>query len=205
MNCGHVCARIFGGVAILVAVWCMLLIFYCLDEDMQKYKWSKWWSVGTVIGLLGTIGFYTKEQQRFGIRLGIFIITIYLVVSTTMDILLKMVTDVVHYLGLAGGIILILQAPTHPEVCKELITYTIIQYIVFGRLYGRADVVGFVLCAFFAMSMGRGIEAYVSHMIIAFGLLALVQVFRQNIAINGNLKHPVALFPYIMCGFFLII
>ena len=79
------------------------------------------------------------------------------------------------------------------------------QYFVFQRMYGRADVMGFVLCAFFLASTDRGIGAYVGHMSLTFGILALVQALRRNIAAGGNLKHPIALFPYILCGFFLII
>ena len=205
MSYGPVCARLLWGLVVVGSVWCMLRFLYVLDEDMREYKWSTWCALGTGLALAGSVYLYPGDNRSVMVCLGFLLINLYLVVSTTMDIMCKQVTDLVHYLGLAGGGILVFQAPPQPEVCKELIVYIMVQYCVFQRMYGRADVIGFVLCALFLATTGRGIGTYIGHMSLAFGLLALVQAFRQNIASNGNLKQPVALFPYIMCGFFLII
>lgn len=205
MSCELVCVRIFRSIVGVVAVECILLLLYFLDEDMQEYKWSTWCFVGAMLELAGSVCLYSVYQQDYRVSLGCFCINLYLAVSTSMDIMLKRVTDIIHYLGLTGGMILIFQTPPQPEVCKELMVYTIIQYFIFGRMYGRADVIGFVLCALFFATTGRGIGTYVGHMSLSFGILALVQAFRQNIASDGNLKQSVALFPYMFCSFLLII
>ncbi len=204
MSYEHVCVRVLWGCAGIVAVWCVLLLFYFLDEDMRRFRWSSWCLVGTVLGFMGSFFLLFREKQSQLMSLGFFCIILYLAVSTTMDILLKQVTDVVHYLGLLGGGILLLQASTQSQEGVELMLYVIIQYGVFRKMYGHADVIGFVLCALFFSVTGRGIDVYIGHMSLTFGMLALVQAFRRNIAADGNLKHPVALFPYIMCSFLLI-
>ncbi len=204
MSCEHVCVNILWSCASVVGVWCVLLFFYFLDEDMREFRWSTWCLLGTLLMLLGSLGMLFKEKQSHSLHSGVFCILLYLAVSTTMDILLKQVTDVVHYLGLLGGGILLLPGHQQTQVGVELITYVVIQYVIFRKMYGHADVIGFVLCALFFSATGRGIDVYVGHMSLAFGILALVQAFRRNIAGDGNLKQPVALFPYIMCSFLLI-
>lgn len=204
MSCGHVCVNVLWSCAGVAAVWCVLLLFYFPDEDMHKFRWSTWCLLGTMIMFMSSFCMVLKEKQGHTIHSGVFCILLYLAVSTTMDILLKQVTDVVHYLGLLGGGILLLQAFPQSRVGVELIIYVVIQYIVFRKMYGHADVVVFVLCALFFAATGRGIDVYVGHMSLAFGMLALVQTFRRNIGRDGNLKQPVALVPYITCSFLLI-
>lgn len=204
MSCGPVCVRLLWGVASVIAIWGALLFLYLVDEDMRKYKRSIWCVLGMVLALIGSCFLYPGKQQGVIVGLGFFQFTFYLSISTTMDILLKQITDMVHYPGLLGGILLLVNFRPKPEVCWELIIYVIIQYVIFRKMYGHADVIGFVLCALFFSATGRGIDVYVGHMSLAFGMLALVQAFRRNIAGDGNLKQPVALFPYIMCSFLLI-
>ena len=205
MSFEPVYVRVLWCVVVIAAVEGVLRFLYIQDEDMHNFKWRIWRLCGAVTAMLCSFFLYPGEDgEVFGL-VGFFCINLYLAAGVAMDILLKQVTDLVQYGGLVGGGILILQMSPPPEICKELILYTFIQYCVFRKMYGRADVIGFVLCALFLAATGKGIGVYVGHMSLSFGMLAMVQAFRRNIASNGNLKQPVALFPYIMCGFLLII
>lgn len=205
MSLGPVCARI-GWVLILeLSILFLLKLLYGLDEDMHVLPAKQWLLLGSLLMLLCGICMYPPDDYGVLKCCGFWLMSVYLGVVTTMDILLKQISDILHYIGLTGALLLLVDNLPHQQIMWELILYVAIQYLIFARMYGMADVVGFVLCALFVAATGRGIEAYVGHMVIAFGLLALAQGVRRNIAPNGNLKHPVALFPYILIGFLLII
>ncbi len=81
------------------------------------------------------------------------------------------------------------------------ILFWLLQELFFSRLYGRADCHAFAVCAFYLKLLGGGMAEYLIHMLLAIGLLALVQLLRHNVNRRGNLCHPVAFMPYITAGF----
>lgn len=84
-----------------------------------------------------------------------------------------------------------------------LLLFILIQYMLFGRMYGKADCHAFCTCAIVFAAMGGGFRDYVLHMAMAFLGLALVQWLRGNIASDGNLREPVPFLPYITVSFWL--
>ncbi len=87
----------------------------------------------------------------------------------------------------------------------QLLCYILLQELVFGRAYGRADCHAFVLCAMAGSALGLSMTDYLLHMLLAFGGLAVVQAFRGNIARDGNLRQPVAFLPYITFSFWVLL
>jgi hypothetical protein len=87
----------------------------------------------------------------------------------------------------------------------EFLIYSLLQELFFSRFYGRADCHAFVLCALVGSLYGMTMREYLIHMLVSFGLLAIVQGLRRNISRKGNLKQPVAFLPYITIAFWIIL
>lgn len=105
--------------------------------------------------------------------------------------------------GLAAGGLLwsYLYAGQGTVLLWHLTAYMILQFVVFARMYGRADCYAFCVCAIAEASLGREFTDYLVLMLLALCLLFPVQLLRRNIAKNGNLKQPVAFLPYISAAF----
>ncbi len=121
----------------------------------------------------------------------------YLLVATITDIQTYEVYDFLHIIGAFSGIVLLIKQGISLSNWQGLILFIAIQFIVFGRLYGLADCMGFCVCAIFICIRNPSTLVYLFHMALAFCLLGIVQGARRNINIKGNLKEPVAFFPYI--------
>ncbi len=85
----------------------------------------------------------------------------------------------------------------------ELLFFCVLQEFLFCRWYGRADCHAFVICALVSWRNGMGMKDCLVQMLIAFGILAVMQFGRQNINRKGNLKEPVAFLPYITVSFWI--
>ena len=72
------------------------------------------------------------------------------------------------------------------------------------RMYGKADGMGYCVCALYLIGDGWGLEGFLDQRRVGFLLLTLVQLVGGNITGNGQLKRPVALYPYILCGFMIL-
>lgn len=86
-------------------------------------------------------------------------------------------------------------------VLWHLTGYMALQIGLFSRMYGRADCYAFCVCAIAEASLGMGFPDYLVLMLLALLLLFPVQLWRHNIAKNGNLRQPVAFLPYISLAF----
>lgn len=177
-----------------------------MDEDLAEIKCKH----------LGIIWFMTCTAAELAIfnsnmaittiqKFSCLLLALYLVVCTVMDVLLTRVSDFLQYVGLGGGVLLLFSKLPSRETGISLILFALIQYFLFRKMYGRADVMGFLVCAVYLAAQNKGIEAYVFHMAGCFLLLALVQGLKGNINKKGNLRHPVPLYPYISAIFLLII
>lgn len=133
-------------------------------------------------------------------------------------LLLACVTDLAIYQvhnfvwwfsGIAAGLLLFVEIQRDigitGSVLPELLAFCVIQIVLFGRLYGRADCYAFCVCAGAEVGLGMGIVGFLEHMILAFLLLTVVQAFRKNISRKGNLKKPVPFLPYITTAFYLLL
>ena len=105
--------------------------------------------------------------------------------------------------GLAAGGLLwkSLWAGQPEAVLWELSVYMALQLGLFARLYGRADCYAFCVCAIAEASLGMVLFDYLILMLLALLLLFPIQLWRKNIAGNGNLRYPVAFLPYIVAAF----
>lgn len=205
MSYGRVCDRLFLVIITGGVVAFLLWFVYRIDEELQYYPLKRWMLVGEIMAGSCSLFLYPVVERGVFAWCAAGLMSIYLAVSTTMDVLLKRVSDFVHWFGLMGALLRIGIAHPDSKILWELIIYVCIQYQVFSRLYGGADVIVFVVCALFLAAMDRGIEAYTGHMLGTFAELAVVQSVRGNIAPDGNLKQPVALYPYIISVFLLTI
>ncbi len=52
---------------------------------------------------------------------------------------------------------------------------------------------------------GGSLKTYLYHMLFTIVVLGLVQIFKRNVDKKGDLKEPVALMPYLMPVFFLML
>ncbi len=82
----------------------------------------------------------------------------------------------------------------------ELSLFAVVQWGLFRRFYGKADVQAFLCSAYYWTSLGYGFEMDIFHMSLTFTFLALTQLLRGNVNSGGNLKKPVAFVPFILIG-----
>ena len=87
------------------------------------------------------------------------------------------------------------------EIWLSLFVFILLQEMFFSRMYGRADCHGFAACAVVGASFGMGLKQFLLHMLIAFGILGVVQSIRKNVDRKGNLKEAVPFIPYISVAF----
>lgn len=83
----------------------------------------------------------------------------------------------------------------------DLVIFLLLQEFFFYKMYGRADCHGFAVCAVVGDSFGMGLREFLLHMLLAFGLLGMVQLIKKNVGTNGNLKKPVPFVPYLAVTF----
>lgn len=102
--------------------------------------------------------------------------------------------------GAAAGLLL-LKSGISQSLLWELAAFCLFQIILFARMYGKADCYAFCVCAAAEASAGFGLQGYLIHMAIAFGILTVIQMLRRNINRKGNLKRAVPFLPYITVSF----
>lgn len=88
---------------------------------------------------------------------------------------------------------------------SQLAIFCLLQELLFGKMYGRADCHAFCVSALLLWCLGGDIKIFLMHMAVSFLLLAIVQAFRKNINRRGNLKQPVAFVPYIVFALCLLL
>lgn len=185
----------------------MLLYFvYKTDVDFGETDGRRvqrlWLVYGTVIGFV--LGLHSCDCAWF-IRMAYALLAIYFILCCVMDSVLKMVCDFFHGIGLLGGCIYLAYSQPRKEALEALILFVGIQWFVFRKMYGPADMAAYVVCSMYLAAEGGSLLDYLLHMLITFGGLGFVQLWKRNISAKGNLKNPVALLPYITGAFFLII
>lgn len=180
----------------------LLYLFWKADEELHQYPPIRiigyWFCYSSII----TVGVLLIPVQ--GERGGegcLVLLAIYLVVCTVTDALMCQVYDGMQYLGVLGGCIWVTMSETRNALGFSLITFVGMQYLILMKKYGKADGMGYCICALFLAGRNIDIEGYLYHMVISFSLLAVVQLLRNNVTLKGNLRRSVALYPYISIGF----
>lgn len=105
------------------------------------------------------------------------------------------------FLMLKTGDIPVPQAP----FSGALISFVLLQFLFFSKLYGRADCYAFSCCSVMLKAFGGGMREYLLHMLLAVGILGVVELLRKNVDRLGNLKEPVAFIPYITAAFYALL
>ncbi len=91
------------------------------------------------------------------------------------------------------------------ERLSPLLAFFLLQFVVFCRMYGRADCYAFCVCAAAEAARGMKMSGFLFHMLLAYMLLFMVQLVRGNMNRAGNLKKPVPFLPYITVSFWMTI
>ena len=135
-----------------------------------------------------------------------------LLLACVTDMVMYQVYDFVWWIGgAASAILLWIRLWVTDDIrngfgiLSGLTVFWLVQLLVFGRLYGKADCYAFCVCAAAEAGLGMGLELIVTHMVFAFGMLVPIQFISKNITIRGNLNKPVAFIPYITAGFYLLL
>lgn len=206
MSLEHVCVK-YG--VLFCAIICSAVVLWLLhlkDSDFSKCEGKE--VLGeyllfcgmSVVLLYGKIGEYSLcIQACYAGMLS------YLIVTAVMDSQLQQVSNFLHVIGAISGGVLAICKQSDSQTWGMFLGFCLIQILVFGRMYGAADVLEFLVCAIFFTAVGRAMETYLTHMALTFVLLGVVQLFQKNINRRGNLKTPVPLVPYIAISFLVII
>ena len=122
------------------------------------------------------------------------------IVMVEMDIKYQEVYDLFHFINLAS-MVLFVGYVGFPKNYISFLFFAALQLGIFQFMYGQADAFLFCECATFLMLHNAEIEDYMWHMGIMLVILTVVQGVKKNINKRGNLKHPVAMTPYILSSF----
>ncbi len=205
MNFEPVFAKVTLAIGIYGGAAGVLRLFYAIDNELKNCGWNslrkKWFFCSTLVCIPLLIKMDTMYPALW---FSIWLLGVYLAVASATDVLIYQVYDILQYVGvLGGGIWIWYQKPVGSQVVS-LLLFVAIQYLVFMRMYGKADGMGYCVCALYLTGKGYGLDGYLCQMLVGFFILTLVQLLRGNITRRGNLQQPVALFPYITMGFMLL-
>lgn len=190
MICGSLCAGI---------VSFLLNLFRRYDKDLCAHLEKTGWQgvVPLCVGL-GIFG-VCKTGGDVAAFSEYLIMMVYLTVCSITDSCMQQVYDVMQIFGgiLVGGLALVMDVQSYIGV--ELIVFAMLQGLLFLKMYGEADAMAFLICALSLLE--GGLLLWLTHMALTFLFLGIIQGIRGNIASDGNLKLPVALYPYIAVAY----
>ncbi len=177
-----------------------------VDGELRECNQEHLWRVWFVACIIAETGLFVCMLEAEPVpKVCLLMLAVYFVVCSTMDSMLCMVNNFMQYVGAAGGGILVLHQLPEKEIGISLLVFAFVQYVLFRKMYGSADVTAFLICALYLAGRNKNIEDYLFHMAACYLLLAVVQGARGNITRKGQLEKPVPLYPYISTSFLLII
>lgn len=133
-----------------------------------------------------------------------------LILACVTDLVLCQVYNFIWWIALAAAAVLFWRSLYIPKIeAKEeiliaLLLFLLLQFTVFGRTYGKADSYAFCVCAVTEATRGIKLAGFLSHMLLAYALLFLVQTIHGNLNKRGNLKKSVPFLPYITITFWVL-
>lgn len=206
MNFGQGCVSILWWAGVFGVSGILLYYVYKTDVDFGETDGRRvqrlWLVYSTVTGFV--LGLHSCDFVWI-IRIAYALLAVYFVVCSVMDAMLKMVCDFFHGIGLIGGCVYLAYIQPRKEALEVIILFVGIQWFVFRKMYGPADMTAYVICSMYLAAEDYSLLNCLLHMLVTFGILGPVQLWKRNISAKGNLKNPVALLPYIAGAFFLII
>lgn len=195
----------------LIPVGCLVVVRRLDKEETivpNKAEWIRIWGVCAAVGILSS--FLNVSQTALEAMLLDILIGCLLFASIT-DLYIGKAYNFTWWIGTASGLFIFWHRSARMSdyqlvmLSISLFVFTLLQQVFFARFYGRADCHAFCVCAFAEGSLGMGMTAFLIHMVLAFGLLIIVQGIRCNIGKYGHLKRPVAFLPYITASFLIMI
>lgn len=197
----------------IIPVGCLIIVQKLDKEESivpSGEEWLKILGVGVLAGVvLRDLNIHIGQNVWEAMLLDI--LTGCLLFAGITDIYIGKAYHFIWWLGMAAGVLAFWlkgrqMPPSYFAVLSvSIAAFVLLQQIFFARFYGRADCHAFCVCAFAEGSFGMGMMAFLVHMVLAFGLLAIVQRLRHNIGKYGYLKREVPFLPYITASFFIII
>lgn len=133
-----------------------------------------------------------------------------LLLASVTDLTLCQIYNFTWWPALSAAAILLWQSLQMSEMREpketllSLLTFLILQFAFFCRMYGKADSYAFCVCAIVEASRGMKAAGFLAHMLLSYTLLLLAQAVRGNLNKRGNLKKPVPFLPYITISFWLV-
>lgn len=193
---------VFTGLIIFGSVMFALSVLRRVDRELKIALSGKGYALLLTVSISGTALILHGQPGEEAISIRGVVMLIYLILCSVTDYYTQQVYDLIQ-LGVCIVIAAyVLQLPVSPVQGAELIVFGLLQGVLFRKMYGEADIMCFLLCA---LSMAeRGIFIWTCHMGISFLLLGVMQGVKGNIAGDGNLKTPVAFFPYMAVAYVLV-
>lgn len=208
----------YWGIIFSVAIVCMELVKH-LDENLWEWSAAEYMCL---FGCSGVSGFviWQVEEGACAERIDVILLSVLggcLLFACMTDC--KCCEAFAFTWWIAGSVagILVLQSSVEAyRVVDEvktslerqlipLLLFSFMQEFFFERFYGKADCHAFVVCAVAECALGMGMREFLLHMLMAFGLLTVVQARQGNISSKGDLKKPVAFLPYITISFWVLL
>lgn len=164
---------------------------------------ADWESAGIVLtGCCVGAGYiachYRQEQSIMWV--GYLILAVYLILCVITDRQTCKTYDFLQVPTAVAGAFLCMARPLPAGGGAGLILFALLQYFLFGRMYGQGDVMAFQICSLYIIGAGGDFQTLLLHMALSFAILGVIQLFRKNIDRRGNLKIPVPFLPYIACS-----
>lgn len=187
---GLVCAAVIFGIIQLFGSW---------DKDFGvKMKCRDWVLLTLFCMFMGAWVAGRCYGNRKELAEGL-VMLVYLAVCSITDHYMQQVYDVfqLYVCSIVGGFALCTEVKA--ALGAELLILALLQGGLFLRMYGEADAMGFLVCALSLLE--GGLLIWTIHMAVTFLLLGIVQGRRGNIALDGNLKVSVPLFPYMAAAY----
>jgi hypothetical protein len=183
---------------IWLSSWGFATFVRIYDHDCRIIADRKTNTVLFSLCALATLLVYIRQDDFIIMnRLELIVLAHYLVVAVFWDILTHEIYDLSAYLVGGVGILRLLCMRPSIESLLNLGFFVVLQIIFFSRMYGKGDVLAWIVCAIYITIGGYGLVTYFLHMLSAVIVLAAVQLFRRNVSRRGNLHRPVAFLPYI--------
>ena len=181
-----------------------LAILWLITRFDQRHGLQADWeavgilSAGCCMGA-GYIACHYRQEQPI-ILAGYLILAVYLTVCVITDRKTCKIYDFLQLPASMAGAILCMARPLPAGAGVGLILFALLQYFLFGRMYGQGDVMAFQVCSLYIIGAGGDFQTLLLHMALSFAMLGVIQLFRKNIDRRGNLKTPVPFLPYIACS-----
>ena len=197
------------GSTLLMAAGTSLLLRFIRQIDRETMgkvplPWRGMVPLGSLLwGLLccyrAGIGEAPENRNVSMIRfLSLLVWGIYLLTCSITDQLTFYVYSFLHYPTLLAGILYWYTMDVTADAGWAILFYGLVHLLLFSKLFGRGDSLVYVISAFFLTGPWDNALRYLCHMALTFALLGVISLLKGNINKRGNLKHPVALVPYIM-------